>query len=1053
MAQPPLPPEGLPEYIEPLRPLGEGGMGTVWSVCDKRTGKVGALKSVRTALLGDTQIVRRFEREIRTFAQLHHPYIVHVHDVGRLLNNAPYILMEEVAGCPLIDLPLEGRTLGELLRLFDRILAALAEAHARRIIHRDLKPDNVLVYEDPLGELIPKLMDFGLAMVALETQTATRLTADGMVVGTPAYMAPEQACDEHHKISPATDLYAFGCMLFELLCGFPPFPGNSPMAILLAQATKPPKPFEPLPTIPDAVRLAPVISRLLEKDPLNRYELAADLRTDLRKSGLLDSNDDTDALHIGSQGDTLLGNARPQFGLDDTPRRTPDASTPNTLPRFQRPTEAQQQVSVLNLREPPFVGRIQERHTIAHYVEDVRQAQQAAVCLVHGPAGIGKSRLVQWSSEDGESRGGLRYLHVSLQAAPSPPLAILLALFNHLLLKGLSDSQCEQALMRFFHTQDPHDWRVVEYMTLAARGNKEAATSSLNSAMGRLDLLVYAGLVELSRTRPLLLWLDDTHAVPTKQVQKLVYGICAKQSTQPIPLLLVVVDRAEANVPSDLELAIGKIDVAWIRKGIHLEALNTQDMHEITREGLQLSPRLATTVVHLAAGSPLLAVALARQWHAAGLLEATPDGYDSLGDPNELPVPDAVHAVVLKQLELAFAGLHQEQWRPLAELAVVLGKNFSLAQLNAGVAQIPTRLPLIPPETFIERALADGILNSSTDGAFEYVSGLMREGLIAMLSPERLADLHRAAARAKKHCPNTNPGALVDIANHLLAGRAWDDAYNAFFAAAQEAFGYGKLDEALALLETSKQAVAAKEGVCGPWDERVAAVWELELAIACEQRDVEAARERATWLDHAAQRMRSPLWAARTLLAKGRLSEEIGEFAETHRLASKAIEILDQVEDNDFDPHARLRTRIEVYLLLADIGQEHYATQALELAKTSQQRPHLAATQLSVAKNLIRRQQGEAAHLMLNQAVTSAIAEGNLRHEGEALLLLAKSEEQRGEALLAEKALNSAARCFESLGQMERLAAIHQDIAQLMRRQKRFEDAAVHEKWQRLLRN
>ena len=193
--------------------------------------------------------MRRFERELRTFAKLDHPYIVQVLDVGRLENNAPYMLMEQVDGLPLIDLSLEGRKLGELVRLFDRILAALAFAHANRIIHRDLKPDNVLVTTDELGELIPKLMDFGLAMVA-QSQAATRLTADGMVVGTPAYMAPEQACDEQYKIGPATDLYAFGCMLYELLCGAPPHVAANPMTLLLAHATKAPRPFVPLDTIP-----------------------------------------------------------------------------------------------------------------------------------------------------------------------------------------------------------------------------------------------------------------------------------------------------------------------------------------------------------------------------------------------------------------------------------------------------------------------------------------------------------------------------------------------------------------------------------------------------------------------------------------------------------------------------------------------------------------------------------------------------------------------------------------------------------------------------------
>jgi len=1072
------PPEGLPDYIVPVKCLGEGGMGSVWSVCDKRTDREGALKAIRPGLLTEQAIVRRFEREMRTIAQLNHPYIVQILDVGRLNTGAPYMLMEQIDGIPLIDLDLTGRSLGSLIRLFDRILAALAFAHARRIIHRDLKPDNVLVFEDELGELIPKLMDFGLAMVAVKGQLATRLTADGMVVGTPAYMAPEQACDEHHKICPATDLYAFGCMLYEMLCGAPPHVAASPMALLLAHATKPPRPFVALRTIPSAERLEPLVMRLLEKDPENRFELAADVRLELRESGLLTADEDVDTDQIGSYGDTIFEMPRvvlseedevePSDGGDALEEREVLRSNDElAVPVLAKPSEAKAQVSVLNLREPPLVGRDAARNTLQRYVEDVRDAGQAAVCLVSGPTGIGKTRLVRWLSEDGETRGALRYLRVNVGAGRSASLSALLAIVNHLRLRGLSPKQCEKALLRFFCTSDPEDWRVAGFRSLVER--KESGTSSsgssMSSTLSRVDLLLYSALQRLADSRPLLLWLDDTHTVEPRSVTTMVSNIAARQKAQPAPILTIVIDRSDSDVPSDLELAMGNLDKAWLRSGVHLDLLDAQEMHEVTRVGLQLAPRLARHVVRLADGLPLLAVALARQWHAAGLLESTPDGYQASVELARLPVPEAVQGVLLSQLELAFRGMNRELWEPTARLAAVLGRTFTVGWLRTGLASLPSRVPPLDATGFLEHTMADGLVRMQEDGAYEYTSGLMREGLLATIPSERLADLHRSAAKAKASDTHTEPGLYIEIARHQLAGRAYNEAYESFVAAARDAIGHGRLIDARDHLDKAQEALAQQEGVTGPWDTRVARVWELELTIAAKEGEVETARERLGWLQHAADRLGDPIWRGRALRAEA-ITLSIGSdggapekpaVERAHALLADAGVLLRNadVEEDEKRTRALASVLVAHIDLLADAPEDiaddvdplELATEAVELARKAHDTPILARSLLALGEAELEDDDLRNARNHLTEALANATDCGELESEARTLRLLAEVAARLEDYEQAEKLLYSASRGYEALGRLDTVAECHSRLASLAREQGREGDARNHERW------
>ncbi|MEV0438288.1 serine/threonine-protein kinase [Streptomyces spectabilis] len=203
-------------------PLGSGGMGTVWRAMDQMRHRVVAVKTVIVAAgTADSDAARRFQREIRVAALLRHPHIVEMHDFGEaVVDQRPllYLVMEEIPGEPLNRL-LDGRrpALAEVARWGGEICAALAAMHGVGIVHRDLKPANVMIGPDGRATVL----DFGIARLDRDSVDLTTLTHTGHVVGTFAYMSPEQA--RGAALDARSDLYSLGCLLYATLTGRPPF--------------------------------------------------------------------------------------------------------------------------------------------------------------------------------------------------------------------------------------------------------------------------------------------------------------------------------------------------------------------------------------------------------------------------------------------------------------------------------------------------------------------------------------------------------------------------------------------------------------------------------------------------------------------------------------------------------------------------------------------------------------------------------------------------------------------------------------------------------------
>jgi serine/threonine protein kinase/Tfp pilus assembly protein PilF len=266
---------------EILSKVGAGGMGEVYKARDTRLGRMVAIKILPPGRVADKDRQRRFEQEAIAASALNHPNIVTVYDVGAQ-DGLAFLAMELVSGKSLDQsIPASGMRIGEILRVASQIADALSMAHANGIVHRDLKPANVMI----TAEGLVKVLDFGLAKVTqsaegedAETRTIAGLTDAGTVLGTAAYMSPEQT--EGKPVDGRSDIFAFGSLLYEMATGQRAFQGGTPISTMSSVLRDdPPSCDQVRADLPP--QLARVIARCLRKDPARRFQHMADLKVEL----------------------------------------------------------------------------------------------------------------------------------------------------------------------------------------------------------------------------------------------------------------------------------------------------------------------------------------------------------------------------------------------------------------------------------------------------------------------------------------------------------------------------------------------------------------------------------------------------------------------------------------------------------------------------------------------------------------------------------------------------------------------------------------------------
>ncbi|MBA2662983.1 MAG: protein kinase [Bradymonadaceae bacterium] len=760
----------LPEGLSPgtvvdgrytiVRPLGRGGMGVVFVADHQASGRQVALKLIGT-LTDDALMVRRFFREAKASARIVHRNVVEVYDFGQTAEGRPFIAMEILKGEELAEiLSREGALSAQRsAHIAAEICAALAATHAHKILHRDLKPANVMVHIENGVERI-KVLDFGLAKaVKDETGELGTLTATGMMVGTPHYMSPEQfRCSE---VGPAADLYAVGCLLYQMLTGRTPFEGNNVFGLMRAHSVEAPiAPRQAAPANAIPLELEALCMELLEKEVVNRLTDASVAHRRLREMAGTLSTDDGTATH--EAGDTL-----------------PSDSS-------ELASESLQAFEAKRFR-PALVGREHTRKFLAGIMQQCLQTSRPAVIVLEGPGGVGKSKLLEWY-QDRARREGFRVVQGLFSEGHLGPTAALKEVLEGLL--GVVDESWDviEPKLAALVWADGRPG-LTENERARLRPFLRPAQSSVHDAdhegFGQDEReSLYESLFRTLRLAagdgPTLVIMDDLRddrPFDTSFIERL--GSQLAESEQ--PLLVAMSVRTERHGTADaaphdgesMQTAVSSLAVTMREQyyRVELKALDAAELKALVEQAVPgIMASAVERVTKLAAGSPLFALQLLRTMVSAGSLRRTGERWELVGEP-ELPVNlDAVLAERLERLSN----------RPTEEALLVrvalIGSRVPIALIEDVLEREGNTALAAELDDLLDRLLDDGWLrnaDSFKEDAVVFEHGFVHQALLHRYGATRAArKLHGLVAEALElhHASQLEPWAF-EIAEHFIGAR------------------------------------------------------------------------------------------------------------------------------------------------------------------------------------------------------------------------------------------------------------------------------------------
>jgi serine/threonine protein kinase/tetratricopeptide (TPR) repeat protein len=700
--------------------VGKGGMGEVWRGIHHASQAPVAVKVIAQDRSLDEDFIHAFVQEVHAVAALNHPGIIRVFDhgliptstaqqsQGRLVAASPWLGME-FAPCGSLDAAPRLTSWPQLRTLLLSVLAALAHAHARGIVHRDLKPGNILIGETSHGGPRYMLTDFGLAHATHHIIESGSYQERASSAGTPHYMPPEQLAGQWRSYGPWTDLYALGCLAYELCCGMPPFDGASFIHIANEHINTPPPQLKPRFEVP--AEFEAWVHTLMAKHIGQRPTRAA------QASHMLKRLDETTTISATPSHAPQVGSSSSIFFAptvapeESSPIQNADAATllmTHTLQPRTMGTLLAQDVSRLTLdkdspfpgtwqpphddnhhdlmlagaglglfglREVPFVDRVPSRQAIWETLREVYEELESRCVLIQGPVGSGKSRLCEWMGRRAHETGVATPLHITHHAQSAADDGLLPSIERMLCCQELDRERTFKRLRLIFeafaYTDEEKQASFDEAALLTTLLRSHASTSEETSKAqlphiqihGRKERqrAILAALKYMTGPRPLILWMDDPHL----SEESVEMARCILDHELPILLLLTTPEDAPQ---------LAQIAAHARTSRIVIEPLHARDHHAFVTSQLGLHPQLANHIAYHTHGNPLFAQHLLSDWIARDVLVGEPTGFTHISG-NRPEVPDSLDMLWRSKLD-HLEQLEAATWHGPLYVAAALGPYF-----------------------------------------------------------------------------------------------------------------------------------------------------------------------------------------------------------------------------------------------------------------------------------------------------------------------------------------------------------------------------------------
>jgi serine/threonine protein kinase/tetratricopeptide (TPR) repeat protein len=791
-----------------LEKLGSGGFGTVYKALQENIGREVALKFLTPGVAKNPSNVERFRREAFHVSKLRHPNTITLYDYGQTDENLIYMVMELIDGVSLVDEieRVDGLGLERGPDIYEQILQSLSEAHREGLVHRDLKPENIFLCKMFGKEDYVKVLDFGVAKMTLKSsqktpddETDESLTQAGDIFGTPMYMAPEQASDA--SITPATDVYALGLLLYEMLTARPPVMGSNRVEVINKQLN------EPVPRLTPELQTSPLgtlIETACSKEPDDRFEDASELLDEFERAmKRIEVSSSEDSETDEKLEETIVSETMPDTIIDESPSFDADPTVVEPPP-----IPSEEIASKETDADSRLIGREELVENILSEIQPEKEGSGGAFVLLEGENGVGKSKVVEHLAER-LSDSGLRTGRGYFRRNSLPMEGLREAIIDAWGLDGASRETIQNQIQTQLDGDKDFSSDELEFLAdfLARTGIGGLQISDSSDQAGALFALFERLFRHFASTDSIAIFLEDIDRADGTTLRFLEY-LAVTLNTQSLPLTLVMTHKPSADPGStkvqqhlrSINTSTGGALTRYSVKPLEGEALD-----ELLDSILPMEEVLRERIGWLSQGIPLHAIQIIQYLRNEGNLEKQSDRWHlKEGNPREIELPpDLLDLMGLRAQQIIQGYKGEVDIQPILEWFAVLGMTAPV-ELLKNILQDETELS----ESDIERGLQilsdEGIVKQITEHdilTVEFQNNLLREALLENLDRQwSNRHFHQTAALAKIdfYDKQSQDVPIVEIADHWRQAGETQKYRDTLYEAAKQALDHFDLDRARA---------------------------------------------------------------------------------------------------------------------------------------------------------------------------------------------------------------------------------------------------------------